>query len=168
MTPGSHAINFYFLFLHPRRGEVAFILDVSGSHILRKCSRSLEQYSMSACFSSTQWPFSVKTASSPVVRLDTFYYRGLSHTLAFRPLVGWTTTHQQQQMQNAYQSYDQSSQQEPGMKAKFVDLISAVRTLMRSTFRPFLPSIMSKADFHLVPLIGVNVVVILYELAWGG
>lgn len=51
------------------------------------------------------------------------------------------------------QSYDQTGYGAPGgdigMKARLIDLISAVRTLMR------------------IPLIIANIVVILYELVWG-
>jgi len=47
--------------------------------------------------------------------------------------------------------YDQAGygDQDIGMKARLIDLISAVRTLMR------------------IPLIPINIVVILYELVWG-
>jgi len=47
--------------------------------------------------------------------------------------------------------YDQTGygDQDIGVKARLIDLISAVRTLMR------------------MPLIPINIVVILYELVWG-
>jgi len=47
--------------------------------------------------------------------------------------------------------YDQTGygDQDIGMKDRLIDLISAVRTLMR------------------IPLIPINIVVILYELVWG-
>ncbi|KAJ7068265.1 ER-to-golgi transport membrane protein [Mycena amicta] len=51
------------------------------------------------------------------------------------------------------QTYDPQTgygvQQEVGLKARLIDLISAVRTLMR------------------IPLIGVNILIIIYELALG-
>ncbi|PPQ77776.1 hypothetical protein CVT25_011211 [Psilocybe cyanescens] len=70
--------------------------------------------------------------------------------------VGWVSTSRQIRDVNTgfQQTYDQTNaygavQGEAGMKARLIDLISAVRTLMR------------------IPLIVINTVVILYELAWG-
>lgn len=73
------------------------------------------------------------------------------------------------------QPYDQtaygSAAQPPGeisVKARLVDLISAVRTLMRCTCPPSCcidPPTKTKA--LTVPLIVFNTIVILYELVWG-
>ncbi|KAH9938270.1 Yos1-like protein [Fomitopsis serialis] len=52
----------------------------------------------------------------------------------------------------SYAAYDQAgyaAQQDVGMKARLINLISAVRTLMR------------------IPLIGVNLIIIIYELILG-
>jgi len=59
---------------------------------------------------------------------------------------------QPQNMNAAYHQFDQGygNPGDVGMKAKIIELISAVRTLMR------------------IPLIGFNVVVIVYELLLGG
>ncbi|KAF7355311.1 hypothetical protein MSAN_01447500 [Mycena sanguinolenta] len=75
----------------------------------------------------------------------------------FLARIGWASS----QVPNAnaafHQTYDPQTggygaQQggEPTMKARLIDLISAVRTLMR------------------IPLIGVNIIIILYELLLGG
>ncbi|KAK7470666.1 hypothetical protein VKT23_002088 [Stygiomarasmius scandens] len=71
----------------------------------------------------------------------------------FLARIGWSTA----RPPNAgYQTYDQAGYGamqgqggEVGIKTKLIELISAVRTLMR------------------IPLIGINVIVILYELVWG-
>ncbi|KAG8901271.1 hypothetical protein FRB99_005420 [Tulasnella sp. 403] len=60
--------------------------------------------------------------------------------------VGWSSN------QPVPPSYDQSGfgeQGMPGVKARLINLISAVRTLMR------------------IPLIGINIIIILYELVLG-
>lgn len=71
----------------------------------------------------------------------------------FLARIGWTSQSQQLSQQSAYhQPYDPytgmggNPQQELGVKAKLVNLIGAVRTLMR------------------VPLIFINAAVIIYEL----
>ncbi|KAF8974579.1 ER-to-golgi transport membrane protein [Flammula alnicola] len=75
----------------------------------------------------------------------------------FLAKIGWLTPSRPIQDVNAgfQQTYDQTGygtgavQGDAGVKARLIDLISAVRTLMR------------------IPLIVINTVVILYELAWG-
>jgi len=64
----------------------------------------------------------------------------------FLARIGWSST------QPVAPSYDQSGFGEqglPSVKARLINLISAVRTLMR------------------IPLIGINIIIILYELALG-
>jgi hypothetical protein len=76
----------------------------------------------------------------------------------FLARIGWASSSQVQNANAAFhQTYDPQTggygaQQggEPTMKARLVDLISAVRTLMR------------------IPLIGLNIIIILYELLLGG
>jgi len=74
----------------------------------------------------------------------------------FLARIGWTTQSQRQAAAAAYQQpYDPYTQmggpqQDISVKAKLVNLIGAVRTLMR------------------VPLIFVNVGVIVYEIVLGG
>ncbi|KAF5393612.1 hypothetical protein D9757_000027 [Collybiopsis confluens] len=79
-----------------------------------------------------------------------------SHFLVFRLFlipyiaVGWTSA-RPQNSNSGFQAYDQPGYaQEVGVKTKIIDLISAVRTLLR------------------IPLIAVNILVILYELILGG
>jgi len=68
----------------------------------------------------------------------------------FLARIGWTSA-RPQSTNPGYQAYDQPGYaQEVGIKTKIIDLISAVRTLMR------------------LPLIVVNILVILYELTLGG
>ncbi|KAF8913889.1 ER-to-golgi transport membrane protein [Gymnopilus junonius] len=73
----------------------------------------------------------------------------------FLARIGWLSNSRQVRDVNTgfQQTYDQNGygvgQPDVGVKARIVDLISAVRTLMR------------------IPLIVLNTVVILYELAWG-
>ncbi|KAH6914917.1 ER-to-golgi transport membrane protein [Coprinopsis sp. MPI-PUGE-AT-0042] len=69
----------------------------------------------------------------------------------FLARIGWVSPSRQIREGNAYQQgYDQNGygggQAELGIKARLIDLISAVRTLMR------------------IPLIAINTLVILYEL----
>ncbi|KAI0080900.1 Yos1-like protein [Panus rudis PR-1116 ss-1] len=75
----------------------------------------------------------------------------------FLARIGWATS--QVQAANAgynqpyAQPYDQAgfnAQQDIGMKGRIINLIGAVRTLMR------------------IPLIGLNLVIIVYELILGG
>ncbi|KAF9451716.1 Yos1-like protein [Macrolepiota fuliginosa MF-IS2] len=69
----------------------------------------------------------------------------------FLARIGWVSV-TPAQTQSAYnQGYDQAGygNQDIGVKTRLIDLISAVRTLMR------------------IPLIIINIVVILYELVWG-
>lgn len=70
----------------------------------------------------------------------------------FLAKIGWLSA--SRQVRDGFQqTYDQNgynpSQPDAGMKARMIDLIGAVRTLMR------------------IPLIPINLLVILYELAWG-
>ncbi|KAF8195901.1 Yos1-like-domain-containing protein [Mycena galopus ATCC 62051] len=93
----------------------------------------------------------------------------------FLARIGWASSSQVQNANAAFhQTYDPQTggygaQQggEPTMKARLVDLISAVRTLMRSTCH-FSTSISSPLTRVLVPLIGLNIIIILYELLLGG
>ncbi|KAN0097619.1 Yos1-like protein [Tylopilus felleus] len=72
----------------------------------------------------------------------------------FLARIGWASTQPQSSNAAFHQSYDQSgygyAQQDVGVKVRIINLISAVRTLMR------------------IPLIGLNLVVIVYELILGG
>jgi len=73
----------------------------------------------------------------------------------FLAKIGWLSTSQQIRDANPgyQQTYDQNgygnAQSDIGVKARLIDLIGAVRTLMR------------------IPLIAINIVVIFYELALG-
>jgi len=73
----------------------------------------------------------------------------------FLARIGWASTQVQAQQagfaQPYAQPYDQAglAGQDISVKARLINLISAVRTLMR------------------IPLISVNLVIILYELFWG-
>ncbi len=53
------------------------------------------------------------------------------------------------------------------MKGRLINLISAVRTLMRSKPRLSLYQVITKTPIT-VPLIGLNLVIIIYELLLGG
>ncbi|KAM6495893.1 ER-to-golgi transport membrane protein [Amanita muscaria] len=73
----------------------------------------------------------------------------------FLARIGWLSSSQQpRDAHHVYPGYDQTGygavQQDAGIKARLVDLISAVRTLMR------------------IPLIVINIIVIVYELLLGG
>jgi len=73
----------------------------------------------------------------------------------FLARIGWLSAPQQpRDSHSVYQGYDQNgygvTQQDAGIKARLIDLISAVRTLMR------------------IPLIIINIVIIFYELLLGG
>ncbi|KAI0796786.1 ER-to-golgi transport membrane protein [Abortiporus biennis] len=75
----------------------------------------------------------------------------------FLAKIGWASTQVQANAgynQPYAQPYDQTGyptgQEDIGMKGRMINLISAVRTLMR------------------IPLIGVNLVIIVYELILGG
>jgi len=67
----------------------------------------------------------------------------------FLARIGWSAS-QPQNANAGYQQYDQQAYGDVGIKAKLIDLISAVRTLMR------------------IPLIGFNIIIIVYELILGG
>jgi hypothetical protein len=67
----------------------------------------------------------------------------------FLARIGWTSARPPNN-NPGFQAYDQTAGQEVGIKTKIIDLISAVRTLLR------------------IPLIAVNILVILYELILGG
>lgn len=83
--------------------------------------------------------------------------------------VGWSSSAAHQQSQLQFQ--DPSFGEGPGVKARMINLIGAVRTLMRSAL-PILPHahclIMLTMSRNLtVPLIGINTLIIIYEIAWG-
>ncbi|KAF8914589.1 Yos1-like protein [Mucidula mucida] len=91
--------------------------------------------------------------------LGTIFYVGLLLVNAMAVLsedrflapIGWASSKPQN---TGFHQYDQNGfggqQGEVGMKSKLIELISAVRTLMR------------------IPLIAFNIVVIVYELLLGG
>lgn len=66
------------------------------------------------------------------------------------------------------QGYDQTGyggQQDIGPKARIINLISAVRTLMRSTSLSYPKAIhFTRTDLSVVPLIALNLIIIVYEL----
>jgi len=72
----------------------------------------------------------------------------------FLARIGWSSVQPQNTNAGFQQPYDQSgygyAQQDVSVKVRIINLISAVRTLMR------------------IPLIGLNLVVIVYELILGG
>jgi hypothetical protein len=55
------------------------------------------------------------------------------------------------------------------VKGRLINLISAVRTVMRSTchFVSYAVKLPQTTDSKVVPLIGINIVVIIYELILG-
>ncbi|KAI6047191.1 Yos1-like-domain-containing protein [Pisolithus marmoratus] len=69
-------------------------------------------------------------------------------------VVGWSSVQPHSSNVGYQQPFDQNGygygQQDVGVKVRIINLISAVRTLMR------------------IPLIGLNLVVIVYELVLGG
>jgi len=72
----------------------------------------------------------------------------------FLARVGWSSSQSQSQNVAFHQSFDQSGYSvvqggDMTVKARLINLISAVRTLMR------------------IPLIGLNIVVIIYEMVMG-
>ncbi|KAF7301666.1 hypothetical protein MIND_00732100 [Mycena indigotica] len=73
----------------------------------------------------------------------------------FLARIGWTSSSSQTTNSNAgfQQTYDPQTgygvQQEVGIKTRLIDLITAVRTLMR------------------IPLIGLNILIIIYKLTLG-
>ncbi|TBU32899.1 Yos1-like protein [Dichomitus squalens] len=74
----------------------------------------------------------------------------------FLARIGWSTAQAQSVNQGFGQPYAQSYEQQGyaagqdiGVKGRIINLISAVRTLMR------------------IPLIGLNLVIIIYEVLWG-
>ncbi|KAI0774152.1 Yos1-like protein [Fomes fomentarius] len=74
----------------------------------------------------------------------------------FLARIGWSSAQAQPANPNFgqpyAQQYDQAAYaggQDVGVKGRLVNLISAVRTLMR------------------IPLIGLNLIIIVYEMAWG-
>jgi hypothetical protein len=100
-------------------------------------------------------------------------FRPHIHRLTAAIVVGWST-HQPQSTSAAFQQpYDQAGFAgaqggELGVKARLINLISAVRTLMRGKLHPptiFLGWVLK--CYKTVPLIGLNIVVIIYELILG-
>jgi hypothetical protein len=72
----------------------------------------------------------------------------------FLSRLGWVSSGPPQSVSsNFHQPYDQNGygvvQGDAGLKARLIDLISAVRTLMR------------------IPLVVVNILVVVYEVLWG-
>lgn len=106
------------------------------------------------------------------------FSRGVSHSYRLSPAqaqqvaVGWLPTPQQPRDVNpVYQGYDQSgyaTTQDAEIKARLIDLISAVRTLMRSTSPQFLSLERLNESKPTVPLIVINIIFIVYELLLGG
>ena len=94
--------------------------------------------------------------------------RGLNPSIA----VGWAST-PSQAMNAAYNpSYDQNVyggvQGQAGVKAGVINLLSAVRTVMRSAFALIVARVAASTDVRsAVPLIGLNIVVIIYQLLLG-
>jgi len=94
--------------------------------------------------------------------LGTIFYAGLLliNALAvlsedrFLARIGWSSTQPQNVNPAFHQPYDQpgfgAGQGDIGVKARLINFISAVRTLMR------------------IPLIAVNIIIIIYELILGG
>jgi len=72
----------------------------------------------------------------------------------FLARIGWSSSQPHPSNTAFHQPYDQTGygvqQGEMGVKARLINLIGAVRTLMR------------------IPLIGLNIVIIIYELILGG
>ena len=87
-------------------------------------------------------------------------------------VVGWAST-PSQAMNAAYNPpYDQNVyggvQGQAGIKAGMINLLSAVRTVMRSAFALIFARIAASTDVRsAVPLIGLNIVVIIYQLLLG-
>ncbi|TRM67555.1 Yos1-like protein [Schizophyllum amplum] len=68
----------------------------------------------------------------------------------FLARIGWTSSSQTAAYAQNYDATGYGNPPDPGIKARIIDLIAAVRTLLR------------------IPLIGINTVVILYEILWFG
>lgn len=67
------------------------------------------------------------------------------------------------------QPYDQAAAQDIGVKGRLINLISAVRTLMRGTSHISVAQDISLTCFvYSVPLIAFNIAIIGYELVLGG
>ncbi|CAE6539708.1 unnamed protein product, partial [Rhizoctonia solani] len=83
----------------------------------------------------------------------------------FLARIGWSSVGPQPGQQ--YNQYDRTGYGEGGseVKSKLINLIGAVRTLLRSKLSPCY--MLLCLTICPVPLIVVNIVVILYELAWG-
>ncbi|KAF7332202.1 hypothetical protein MKEN_00101200 [Mycena kentingensis (nom. inval.)] len=99
---------------------------------------------------------------APTRMLGTFIYVGLLvvNSLAvlsedrFLARIGWVSSQAQNGNSGFQQTYDPQTgygvQQEASIKTRLIELINAVRTLMR------------------IPLIGLNILIIIYELLLGG
>ncbi|KAF9651164.1 Yos1-like protein [Thelephora ganbajun] len=93
----------------------------------------------------------------------------------FLARIGWDSTQAQAQTaaynQPYAQGYDQTGygrQQDASVKTRIINLISAVRTLMRSTSLSCVKAIYSKrTNPPVVPLIGLNLIIIVYEMISG-
>lgn len=79
--------------------------------------------------------------------------------------VGWSSLQPAQQFNAQYDNTGFGDQGGPGVKSRLINLISAVRTLLRSESVALIVYI--GAERSSVPLIVVNIVVILYELVLG-
>jgi hypothetical protein len=87
------------------------------------------------------------------------------------PTVGWSSI-QPPNSVGFQQNYDHGAgygnpAQDIGVKGRLINLISAVRTVMRSTCHPISVSDTNNDQARTVPLIGINIVVIIYELILG-
>src|SRR5438477_12645301 len=93
--------------------------------------------------------------------------------------VGWVSTQSQAVNAGFSQAYDPNvyggvqaqgkGQGQVGIKAGMINLLAAVRTVMRSASSPNLSlrSNILTCGLSAVPLIGLNIVVIIYELILG-
>ncbi|KAG2056436.1 Yos1-like protein [Suillus hirtellus] len=90
----------------------------------------------------------------------------------FLAKIGWSSV-QNPNAAGFQPPYDQSGygytqQQDAGVKVRLINLISAVRTLMRSKWLNPPVGTDTLMFLHKVPLIGLNLVIIVYELILGG
>lgn len=101
---------------------------------------------------------------------STFYFVPQLLSLTDTYTVGWSSAQPPavtQSYNQAYgQPYEQGGDGDAGVKSRMINLISAVRTLMRSAY--LIASLACHSNFAFtVPLIAVNLVVIVYELLLG-
>ena len=86
-------------------------------------------------------------------------------------LVGWGSSQMQPSASGFGQPYAQQYQRDPyggaqdiGVKGRLINLIGAVRTLMRSEYLIYPPASSRRIERPAVPLIGLNLIIIVYEL----